>query len=316
MHVLTYVIAILLVLASMTYARLQSYRSFAAMEASFVHYMEKTETKPINTLAESTYNTIQVQVRDSKQQFPKAEGTAYLSLHLIVNSEERNKHPKEYQETRTLLKQLIIQQYGNQTFFKELAEKHPQFLDEMIDGLQQSAERSPELISSANISSISRLPLNSPEIQNVLFLMLEGLEVPEAATQTSIVQQQPMTLSPQELEDTDDELEAAYNEKNSDFKPGYNSLKNTLTLTPTTKIRVFLASPELLMAIYDDPYLVEKIRETRSDLYRQVKKEGGITTEVASEEFKKQFEGAGKAPAYAEILSFAVSRTNPKNYEN
>ncbi len=311
MHVLIYVTAILIVLASMTYSRLQSYRSFATLQASYVHFMKNAEHIPMDDLFKEQYDTVRVgsKTKDpDAEKATKAEGTARLSLHLILNREARSKKQLAHIQTRALLKQLMTNLYGKQKFFLELLEKHPHFLDEIIDSLQTAADNAFDK-SYPDASYISRLAMPTQDLHYGLYLMLQGLQQDEV---------KPNEVTGKEFivreitEDTDDEEEAALNSSDVNAPPGYVSLLNFITPKSPAKIRVFLAPPTLLMAIYNDASLVEKIVEMRTELYKRIRNKEGLAREEATRLFEAAFKNAGTSSSYEEILNYAVTNTEPK----
>lgn len=101
------------------------------------------------------------------------------------------------------------------------------------------------------------------------------------------------------------------------FKPtaGYFSLLDFITIKPNkSRIRVYLASPQVLMAIFGDVGTVKEILSERSRLYREVKKEI-MTKEEASELFMSLFMEMRLPGIENTLLDFGVSKTNPKTYE-
>lgn len=323
MNILIYVVSILLVLAAMTYSRLQTYRTFANMEASYLYFMKNTERLAMDKLYEDLYDKVTVQPpnQGSDKGDPpkiKPEGTSMLSLHLLLNQKSRNLHPAAAQQLKTLFKQLMITLYSQQRFFKEMEEKHPQFLDEIIDHLQMLSSNLPAAKAAISVGEISRLEFSSNDLHYTLFLMFQGLKNADLATSdapafASLFQTQfPTHHSQETVFESGDEADVTIQEGQA--PAGYTSLYNFTTTSEKYKLRVFLANPVLLMAIYNDVNTVKQIRDLRSDLYRQVQA-GSITLDEASTQFKEAFGNAGNASSYSDVLNFTVTNTNPRKYE-
>ena len=325
MNILIYVVSILMVLAAMSYSRLQTYRTFATMEASFLYFMKSTEGIHINKLYAKQYDDIHVQKHDnSVAKASKAEGIARLSLNLILNQKNRSKYPLEAQQSKALFKQLMITLYSKQKFFKDMVEKRPQFLDEIIDQLQVLSDNAPGKASINNVAEILRLEMPSEELHYTLFLMLEGLKSGDLTADSTPHQALFTThihISKEEsIQDTDDEVEAKLNVQEAYAPPGYTSLYDFTSASKEYKLRVFLAHPVLLMAIYDDINIVNQIREMRAELYKQVHNaadpaQAAAAAVAASLQFQNAFGTLGNAPSYSAILNFAVTNSNPKTYE-
>ena len=88
------------------------------------------------------------------------------------------------------------------------------------------------------------------------------------------------------------------------------SILDYLTFGGKVKIRVFLASKPLLLALFERESLVDQILKERMDLARAVrrKKEAVLSLKDASERFEKLF--ASESP-FRYLLDFNVSTTTP-----
>jgi hypothetical protein len=87
-----------------------------------------------------------------------------------------------------------------------------------------------------------------------------------------------------------------------------------ITLDDADKIRVYLASRELLKAIFDDPQVVDSIISLRHELYKKVSNDS-ISNDEASAQFKTIVAPRSDPNFDDTILDFHVTKTNPKNYE-
>jgi hypothetical protein len=314
MNVLLYVTVTIMLLSLLTYARLDSYRTFSGLKAGFVKYMEELERDPTNAAALHWYHSINPGSKESSpNQKTKAEGTARISFYLIVNKEQREKNPGAYQQTRELAKHLIAHLYGEEKFYKEIAEKRPNFINEMLDEVQAAADKLSDRssLNNANAGALARLALSTPELQKAFYDMLKGIPKPfttEAKGETHEIMSQEDSLV-----DTEDSTDASTESAQAHADPGYISLLDYITLQSTSKTRVYLAFPSILMAIYEDQNLVEKIIETRKALYKQVK--DSPNQDEATQAFEDAFKHTGHAPNYADILNFTVTKTNPAKYE-
>ena len=96
------------------------------------------------------------------------------------------------------------------------------------------------------------------------------------------------------------------------IKSCLNINKDFISLNPNLKIRVFLAPPTLLKAIYGDEHHVNKIIETRNELYAEVMKKEGKDPNLATKEFENTFKGRLTSFDEETLLDYTVSKTDPR----
>lgn len=316
MNVLIYVMTVLMIISVLTYAKLESFRLFSSLEASFKHYMSSTERLPLDRMNKKMYDSIKILSKNVGQRELPNPSSSRLSFHMFVKKEMRENSPEAYAQTRELAKVLMSNLYGNQRFFQEIALKRQNFLDEILNEIQHASEEQ-DKIRLKNATALSKLKFSDLELQYVFFLMLHGLP--------NLDEQKLIKPTPEvgfggvlDIEDkaanSEEEMLAKVESEEAKAPPGYASLIDYITVKPATKIRVFLASRELLVSIYGTPELADAIIENRRDLYRQVRNKV-LQPQQASEQFKSQFSSSGTALTFAAILDFAVTNTNPKNYE-
>lgn len=309
-----YVMTILMLLSALTYARLESFRSFAGLEASFNHFMTSTERLPLDRMNEKMYDDIKVLSKAGGAKEAPNTASSRLSFHVIMRKETREKNPEAYRQMRELAKLLMTNLYGGQRFFKEMADKRSTFLDEILNEVQQASDNQESLrLKNANV--LSKLQFSNPELQYIFFLMLHGLP---NNTEKPLVEARPIDtfeiIPAKETTSLEDENAAKAESEEAKAPPGYASLVDFITVKPTTKIRVFLASKELLTAIYGNPDIANTIIETRGELYNQVQAQK-LTIAQATEQFKNSYSQSGNAHLFPDILDFSVTNTNPKKYE-
>jgi hypothetical protein len=118
------------------------------------------------------------------------------------------------------------------------------------------------------------------------------------------------------VEEPEESARAAAFEPSRSYNPerGYSALLDFITIERNKlKIRVFLASPQLLMALFGNENTVRNIIETRYELYRQLVNEE-ITPEAGKMEFQGQFQNQQLPEVPPEMLDFGISKTNPNRY--
>ncbi|MBS4167623.1 hypothetical protein [Parachlamydia sp. AcF125] len=288
MNILLFVTSLLMLMTLMTYARLESYRSFAIIQSQFEFYMKNLEREEYKKSAKKWYEehvaTTKEQTEENKQKKSRASST--LPIALFLNREEREKKQELHTQFALMAKNLLFALYGHTKFFKEALEEDRRFLDQLLKAISQSVEDLPSNQKIKNAGDLSTLPLKDPHLHDIFYLMLKGgTEIPAEEKGTV--------------------------EVNVSYPP----LAKYLTLSNKTQIRVFLASKPLLMAIFGEPTLVEEILRKRVELYKEVKAEDGMKVEEATQIFKDLFENRRLGEIISEVLDFTVSKKDPQPYE-
>lgn len=320
MNILLYVITVLMLLSTMTYARWENFRSFMGLQRGFVHYMGAIEQTSINKSSANWYGNIVVKPKDGKK-IPKKGSerngaVGRLSFHLLLQEKERGKYDSEYQQIRSLAKRLMKVLYGETRFFKEIAAKRPNFIDDILDEIQKASANLEKKDFVKETAGLLNLEFSDPELHHAFYLMMRGnpinIEQPPEPSLTFI--------EPVEEIDIDDEEDHAGESAEAHASLGYVSLMDSITIKPSKNmIRVFLAPRPLLMAIFGDGSTVDNIIEKRTELYKELKRNSKDNTTPISkqlgESFKNEFSQSGYAPEYHSILDFAVTKTDPRKYE-
>lgn len=265
----------------MTYARIESFRDLSGLMAQFEWYIQTHERRYSNNVMDQKYNDQNPDRKktgidpDAKQE-AEEKACSKLSLYLFFNKKQRELKQKIFDEQYHLAKILIDKLYGNAAFFKQAEENHPDLSALLLDGMIAASENQPV----KSVSDIASLDLGNAELNEVLYRILKGT----------------VEIEKQDKEKT------------------YPSLFKYITLKNKTKIRVYLASKNLLLAIYGDPGLVNAILDERKNLFKEIKDEEKSPAE-ATKEFQSQFAGKQQSDIAEDILDFTVTKTNPKSYE-
>ncbi|MBA3958520.1 MAG: hypothetical protein H0X51_09055 [Parachlamydiaceae bacterium] len=322
MNILLYVIVILMLLTTMSYARWESFLAVMGLQRGFVHYMGSTEQAAINSNAATWYHTIVV--RDKAATQPKkgeaSKPGGRLSFHLFLKESDREKYHAEYQKTRALAKQLMTSLYGEKRFFVEMAAKRPNFLDDILNEIEHASSNLESNKSIKETAGLLNLEFVDPDLHHTFYLMMRGIptekKVEEDTKPSSFIEEE-STL------DTDEEEDHAIESKESHASLGYLSLMDFITVRPNSnKVRIFLAPRPVLNAIYDDPHLVDGIIEKRLSFYRELNRfrkdhkdesERKTHKDELSKRFSDEFSQLGHAPEYKDLLDFSVSGTLPQD---
>lgn len=306
-----YVSTMLMLLVLLTYGRLESFRGFGYIQAGFKSYMEKHERDYINKeaidLYESTTATSQNPSNDDEEKSQsKSQARAKLMFNLFIDKQERDKqnqqNSKVFEQLSQMTEKLIYYLYSDQPFFQKIEDKRPNFIAEILQALMRSTDGLTEKNKIKKTCDIAQIDLGDFELNDVFTKMLRG--------STNLPIKIPVS----------DNIEIVFEQGQSFVRPnflpteGYYSLLDFVTLDHGNyKIRVFLASPQLLMAIYGNPTTVYDILQGRYELYKNVKN-GGLPDE-ATNAFKNQFSNQVLPYILPDTLDFGVSKVNPKDYE-
>ena len=166
MNVLIFVMTMLMLLSLMTYARLNLYRKMAIYEIFFNNYMKNDERAYMNAAMETQYKKTKGSTKDKKDKnnAPKINATARLSLILLTDKNMREKKPKEWEQTKLLLKNLIRGLYRDEPFFKEASRRNPHFDDDLITALVQTVDALPEKKKIKKATDLANLTLADKDL--------------------------------------------------------------------------------------------------------------------------------------------------------
>lgn len=283
MNVLVFVMTMLMLLSIMTYARIESFRDLSGLKSQFEWYMQEYERSAYNKAIKKKYDDLpRTKTKDGTdpeaKQKEEEQACSKLPFYFLLNKQQREARHDVFNQHILLTKMLIRQLYSDAPFFKKAEESQPDIVDMTLQSLMNAADKLPKSQTITTAADLSSVDLGNESLNEFFYRILKG---------TVNIDEQ-------------DEAET------------YPSLINFVTVKNKTSIRIFLASHDLLMAIYDNPSLVKDIEETRIQLYQAVK--DGKEKEEASNEFSEMFKGKQREGIDEKTLDFRVTKTNPKDY--
>lgn len=304
MNVLIFVTTLLMVLAALTYGRLETFRNSQAIQPVLVEFMTKEERGYINQGAEDTYDkmTVKVKAKEGSKSTP-VPATSKINISLLLNPEQRNNKEHEWQQTQLLLKRLMEQLYQEQPFYRKMQEKNPQFIDEIVADLAAAIEREKKEKRPKEPKDLALVELSDPQLNEVLYKMLRGTPCPEGPQQQSPLMKKEKEEDTGEVEPPDS---SAYRSVE-----GYCSLLDFITKSPYHKIRVYLAPKEVLKTIYGDDKIVESILQERQELHRRATKDEDLKELTSS--FKTLVDSYRDPNIDSDMVDYSVTKTTPKN---
>jgi hypothetical protein len=319
MNVLLFVTAMIMVLSMLTYAKLEMYRSFSLLQSQFTSFMEETERGYINTTAVWWYENSPAVRRSNPPNPPTARGGARsrLSFIVFIDRTKQAQYAQVYPKIVLLSKKLMLYLYKDQPFFKETLQLRPDILDGFLMSLMAASEALPTEQRIKKAADLANLNFGDPLLNSFSYFVLKGSPFPEEKENEEVKQVEPLQTEfiIKETNGEADDENGDPNKKEDYMSPeGYYSLLDYITVEDAIKIRVFLASKPLLMAIFDNQDVVNSIIAMRYDLYRKVVS-GSVNPQNASTQFKTATSSKSDPNFDDSILDYSVTKTNPRNYE-
>lgn len=295
MYVILYVISMLMLLASLTYARIESYRSSKLSQAQFEHYMQEEERTYINAQATKLYHNTVVSSKDKEEKQKRAsdEATARISFYPLIDPDISKRYPASFEKFLQLAISLIDFLYKDKKFYREKVEEDPQIVRQLLEEIHDVATDPKKTVKKLFIENPGPKTLASIEIENQTLSEL---------------------LKAMFEEDTKEMRQEANQSPTYNIEDGHLSLLDFITMKNNKpKIRLFLASPMVLMALFNDPNAVRAIISSREEVY----KDYAVRDRYEQDEATETFRNAVFRHAYGfddTLMDFSVSKTNPKNY--
>lgn len=316
MNILLFVSTLIMAMALLTYARLDSYRSFSVLQNEFKYYMAITERGAINKLAEKMYKDNRATKKganDPKEKnAQRSNAKSLLSIATLVDSKKRSIDGARHHQWMAILKKLMVILYKDQPFYIEIEQKKPDFIDLLLASMMQAIDNLSDKHKIKKTKDLANLKLSDPDLNYALFSIVQETsdrsEIKASASSHPVCSPSEGGEEEEEDNEEEDEEEEGNGGEEVYSAEGRYSLLDFITLEGPEKIRVYLAPRELLLAVFESPDVVNDIVKTRERLYDQVIKET-LSPKEATEQFKAQF-----LPLSNEaIVDFTVTKTNPKN---
>lgn len=292
-----------MLLTLMTYARLDTFRSFTVMKVEFENYMKNYEREFPNLRALKWYEETHITKKEVQEEKEKREqkATSRLSFYPFTKKKPTAKDKRSADQVVMIGKELIKVLYQDQKFYKDLQETRPDFLNDLFQAIQKAIQELPDTQGISKPADLANLDLNDPELNEVFYKILKGNkdETIEKRETEKVVQQDDLDAEDFESFDTND---------------GYLSLLDYINMSTKTKIKIYLASRPLLMALFGDTATVNEIISLRKALFKEIKAKR-LDAKDASKIFEKNFANRLSLVLDTDFLDFSVSKTDPASYE-
>lgn len=306
MYILYTVISFLIIISAITYARIEEFKDNYILHKMHRDYMQKSQYTIFNQIQQSIYENKSSKYnpknkeKEKKKELENQSQVYNSSADTVAEGDEKEKEKREnlnsaldigiffksnesdpkYLQSLNLLKKLIIINYADFEFYKEMREKVDDFdnvfLQKIIDAIKNFDDKVKKSLLKRDLAEI-KLP--EQDLQYVWCRIIRGTK-----------------------------------SVNTPEESGYYPVGRFLTITGGEKaykpISVYLARPPLLLAIFEDPSLVQAIIECRNRIHKEgIKRPEGKST---LENICKNRIPADISP---ELLSFEISGTDPTKYQ-
>lgn len=277
-----FVMAMVMILSILTYAKIESYKSGAAFQMLFVNYMENMERKYINEAAKDWYDDIHVRngkAKGNPQPSKRSTAKSTLSIGILIEEGSMAKESEAYHYTAAIFKALINNLYGKYDFFKEAQQERPNFLDEILLRLPEAKREMGADFKISKAKDLANLDLQDSFLNEILYKMLKGNTIVYEDAKGGLVEE------------------------------GFPSLLKFINSSKSSKVRVYLASKPILQVLFDQA-AADEIIAAREYFYREVRADH-MQTNQATERFEGMFVSKVNPLVPLKNLDFSVSKTDP-----
>lgn len=275
MQVLLFVFSILMAMSLMTYQRVAGFRELSALRHEYSCYMENVEHYAFNEAQIAQYEAHKGKGSSKNESDKAIQASRYLNIQSLFEGSEKEKN---FQTQYNLLSKLIVILYSKKPFYREMEIKRPDFVRELLNTMIQAGKtREPKI---SHQKTLANLELHDAALQDIYAKMLSG---------------------------------------NNESKKGgcgagteeddYDSLLNYLRVKKTVNpIRIQLAPKALLLAIYEDPALVDNMLNDINRLRQSVESNKEKKTE-ASLEFERLYKDRLPRDLDPSLFNFSITST-------
>lgn len=282
MYILVYVIAMLMLMGTVTYASFAQFLGIWGRSVEFRHYSEVSQYKFLNVRALRLYKNASVtdplpvgldvdrgdgylvELRE-----PSSRTYLFTKLPFDKLVDEGPNNP-QYDVLFELLKSLIRELYGESRFFRRVQERIPDLEDQMVREMTEKASTLREEKKLNHERDLAHLHLGDSDLHLLYYRMLKGVE------------------------------------------GGYPSLLKFLRLSNSESlISLYKAPRPLLMAIFQDEGFVEQVMQEREAIARKVRSKK-LSKEEGSKELEAVFAGKLFPGGDMSLYDFRVNTSWPK----
>ena len=277
MNILPLVFVLLFTLAIVSMAQLEKFKNASLNHMTYEKYIQPNKNFVLNQRQEKLFHEGQ------------KESWRHVSMRVFLKKERRDETDEEtYQKNRFLLIELMKVLYSKAAFFKTLKQKRSEgFLEELVTAIEQAAIKAESNHKKPikRIQDIVRLDLEDAELQEAFYHMLKGTT----------------NKNEQDKETNDKNEQVVFEPTTRNQERTYFSLLAFVNMQKSTKVKIKLAAPEVLKAIFGKDEIVQSILVKRKLVDAQ--------NAEAVEQFTQEFLNQRLPDIPANFLDFTFGRT-------
>lgn len=305
MNLLVFVLSFLMLIAAISYQGLAHYKTNALVRGVWDAIIRVEEPCSFNRAAEDEYKALKGK-RLTKQEKEKQEaeedkagkGSSKINFRFLTEPNFPTLYPKETEQMEILLKNLVDILYGDQAFFKEFKQVRPMIFQDIIQALRSLSEELNDKNKITSTAKLSGIHLKNEELEKLWYQLLRKNPV------SALAEQRIFNLSQEALQ------------KGGNMLCFETNLLKYLNNSAERKIRLYLAPRPILLALLNEPTLVDEVIQKRKELYKEVKRKDNPMMPNAAEKEFQNF--AAKFPtlgSFDAIITYTVTKTDPAQYE-
>lgn len=279
MQILFFVISMLLLLAAMTYAKMESYKSMVLFRNQLESYSDVRKNRFDARFYESLYENTPMESKDGGKGGSKGEGFAYIGLTPLFSDSPDDEAGRDF--SKKLLKELIPLLYEDQIFYQDILAERPSFASDLVEELAKSLQQTIKTKGKPikKIEEIANIEFEDPLLAEGWYKILKGFSAPY--------------------------------EERTEMREEYPSLIDYITIKGEGKIRVYLAPRPILEVLFGDIGTANEVASLRNELYSDVSADR-VQPEEATKAFEEAFQSRLRSDIPRDKTDFSVSKTNPK----
>lgn len=172
MNILLVVISVVMLIATMTYSRIDRFIAFSSLRIQYEEFMKNDERRWGN---ERELKNFLKNKREGQKKNQPLDSISKLNISpLLKISQEKVQENLEIQFIRTVLGRLIENLYGKLPFYRSVTEKVPSIPDAVIDQIIQQSKESLCEAPLNKIDQLARIEFFDPDMREMYVKMLKG----------------------------------------------------------------------------------------------------------------------------------------------
>lgn len=285
MNILVYVLALLMAISIMTYARLQTFLNIATIRIEYACYMKEHDRLVMNDMQTKQYEKHHGEGKEHDGEGKKTQARRKISFILFVDQTLRGENDSAHKTFDIITRKMLYNFYHNEPFFQKVQESHGDPVNALITSLMKVADNREGKEVVRNLGDLKTLDLEDPELQVLFAKMLDGADEYKNA---------PSCPQPK--------------------RKGYPRLLDYIEIIKRKDgtvypIRIQHAPRGIIEAIFDDPNIVEEILVRRDELGKSAGELESPEQQVATQEFESSFKRHLPGNLDQNMFDFTISQT-------